>query len=431
MPDQLQHQERHHTLEPRYRSCGALTYHDESYPQTLPPYGAYPSHEDSKSTSSPFNSISFKSSGDYYHRQREHFGLHPSLPPVPVSDDQNNSYRYPPYFVSSGPLSWNRGPYGSCQQHQPMWPPSMIISPLSRPVEYIADIKPVDVLSGRGGATNSHSGNAEFRAIVEQHKVKYLNAKKANKPAVAATIVDLIRKKGGRFLRKYTMHNSHDPMLDANGNVLWYDIGDEKAREKTCQALREGAPEIRRRSDERREDCSEDEDENHHQQARKNSNQDVEVNAKVNLSSSDAIVSSPSAGTHERTNSLSSDSCFIVDGNNHQVIKTTSIESGNAVTHHLHADDLSTDLEMQEIHHFSVHEYESHNDVYIRPYNQLIESERSAMTGHFSIPFTELSKEDSESYRDLFRPPIPHIRRRETGDKSSEKVLWANKYYGA
>lgn len=107
------------------------------------------------------------------------------------------------------------------------------------PVQYIRDIQPGDVLCGRGGATNSHSGNRAFRSLVKQYQPAYLKAKKREKPAVASIVVDIIRKKGGRFLRRSN--------TDSQGSVLWVDIGDERAREKTCQALREGAPDIRRR----------------------------------------------------------------------------------------------------------------------------------------------------------------------------------------
>ena len=94
------------------------------------------------------------------------------------------------------------------------------------------------VLSGRGGATNSHSGNRAFRSLVKQHQSDYLKAKKRDKPQVAAVVVEKIREKGGRFLRRYATKSE---------GVFWVEIGDVRAREKTCQALREGAPEIRRR----------------------------------------------------------------------------------------------------------------------------------------------------------------------------------------
>jgi len=104
----------------------------------------------------------------------------------------------------------------------------------------VTNIKPNDVLSGRGGATNSHSGNRAFRALVKRYQSKYLQAKKRDKPGVASIIVEAIRRKGGRFLRRQS--SRFDP-----GIVAWVDIGDARAREKTCQALREGAPQIRKK----------------------------------------------------------------------------------------------------------------------------------------------------------------------------------------
>ena len=109
---------------------------------------------------------------------------------------------------------------------------------LMPPMEYVRDIQPKDVLSGRGGATNAHSGNKEFRRLVHRHRREYVDAKKKDKPAVAKRIVDLVREEGGRFLQKVEGSPS--------GELLYYDIGDDKAREKTCQALREGAATRRR-----------------------------------------------------------------------------------------------------------------------------------------------------------------------------------------
>lgn len=92
-----------------------------------------------------------------------------------------------------------------------------------------------DVLCGRGGATNVHIGNRRFRSIVKKYQQQYLSAKKKDKPAVAGIVVDIIRNENppGRFLKKDNIRNG------------WYDIGDVKAKEKTSQALREGAPIMR------------------------------------------------------------------------------------------------------------------------------------------------------------------------------------------
>jgi len=93
-----------------------------------------------------------------------------------------------------------------------------------------------DVLCGRGGSINSHPGNERFRQLVEKRKRVYLTARfKREKRLIANSILSEIRslKPPGRFLAKDTKA----------GN--WRDIGNEKARDKTSQALRENAPSIR------------------------------------------------------------------------------------------------------------------------------------------------------------------------------------------
>eukprot|EP00934_Nitzschia_sp_Nitz4_P006182 Nitzschia sp. Nitz4//scaffold60_size111251//44311//45485//NITZ4_004146-RA/size111251-augustus-gene-0.121-mRNA-1//-1//CDS//3329555561//6172//frame0 len=100
----------------------------------------------------------------------------------------------------------------------------------------ILDCKVSDVLSGRGGGTNLHPGNRHYRALILSHRHEYDLANKTNKPQVARKIVKLVRDRGGRFLRK-----------ERDG--LYYDIGDEAAREKTSQALRHRTFEMRSRGD--------------------------------------------------------------------------------------------------------------------------------------------------------------------------------------
>lgn len=94
-----------------------------------------------------------------------------------------------------------------------------------------------DVLCGRGGSINNHIGNENYRIFVNRKKKVYLTARfKREKRLIAASIVKEVRSLDppGRFLAK------------DNRSGQWYDIGDLKARDKTSQALREGAPEIRK-----------------------------------------------------------------------------------------------------------------------------------------------------------------------------------------
>jgi hypothetical protein len=102
--------------------------------------------------------------------------------------------------------------------------------------DWVKDPTENDVLCGRGGSINSHPGNERFRTLVEKRKRVYLTARfKREKRLIASSIVSEIRslKPPGRFL-------SRDPK-----SGQWKDIGDEKARDKTSQALRENAPSLR------------------------------------------------------------------------------------------------------------------------------------------------------------------------------------------
>jgi len=98
------------------------------------------------------------------------------------------------------------------------WPMDNIISPGIN-----------DCLMGRGGGTNHHPGNKRYRAMTENKKPKYLASKRLDKPIVAMEIINEWRalEPPGRFLKQN------------DATKLWYDVGDQKAREKTSQALRE------------------------------------------------------------------------------------------------------------------------------------------------------------------------------------------------
>mmetsp|Transcript_8753 Transcript_8753/g.21550 ORF Transcript_8753/g.21550 Transcript_8753/m.21550 type:complete len:721 (-) Transcript_8753:206-2368(-) len=108
------------------------------------------------------------------------------------------------------------------------------------PLKDIKEPHENDVMYGRGGGTNHHPGNKRYRSMVESRKVKYVNSKRLDKPLVALEIIREWRAQlpPGRFLK----HN------DKTG--CWDDVGDKKAREKTSQALREKAPQIRAQQEE-------------------------------------------------------------------------------------------------------------------------------------------------------------------------------------
>lgn len=116
-----------------------------------------------------------------------------------------------------------------------------------------------DVLLGRGGFTNNHTGNRRFRRLVQQYQLQYFHASKNEKPAIASMIVHAIRSANppGRFLKKSSKmdevvaataaDNADDDSVSSGGRrrSSWKDVGDLRAREKVSQALREKAPELK------------------------------------------------------------------------------------------------------------------------------------------------------------------------------------------
>lgn len=108
-------------------------------------------------------------------------------------------------------------------------PLTPVLPPSTRPVcSVLYDMNPNDVLLGRGGGTNNQLGNQRFRTLVQQFQPTYLLSKRKDKPLIARSVVLIVRKRGGRFLRK------------DEDTAMLYEVGDEKAEAKTSQALREG-----------------------------------------------------------------------------------------------------------------------------------------------------------------------------------------------
>jgi len=88
---------------------------------------------------------------------------------------------------------------------------------------------PTDVICGRGGKANTHPGNISFREEAKKLRNWYESSSKSEKFTISAMLVDLVRERGGRFLKR------DDKQA---GNWLEADAND--VRKKASQALREG-----------------------------------------------------------------------------------------------------------------------------------------------------------------------------------------------
>jgi hypothetical protein len=101
-----------------------------------------------------------------------------------------------------------------------------------RPV-FQNDLINADVLLGRGGLSNNHSGNLWFRNLVANYRGTYCTLAKGEKGQLARNICNYVRLSGGRFLER-------DDDKCSNDNACWYECGNKRAQAKCSQALREG-----------------------------------------------------------------------------------------------------------------------------------------------------------------------------------------------
>lgn len=90
-----------------------------------------------------------------------------------------------------------------------------------------------DILLGRGGSNNKHEGNEQLRSMARELAEKYSRSSKKAKSDLSRSLVQRVRDLDppGRFL-KITLYR------DGSGPE-WDDVGDEAAREKTSQVLRD------------------------------------------------------------------------------------------------------------------------------------------------------------------------------------------------
>lgn len=85
-----------------------------------------------------------------------------------------------------------------------------------------------DILSGRGGLANKHSGNRVFRRLIKFNKDAYRNLKSKRKQnMLIESILLALERQGARFLRQ------------VDKSDMWFEIDRKDAWAKTSQALRE------------------------------------------------------------------------------------------------------------------------------------------------------------------------------------------------
>ena len=84
-----------------------------------------------------------------------------------------------------------------------------------------------DVLLGRGRPFQLYSGNLALAVEIDQNRGRYTRAKKMDKKIITSEIVQGIRQRGGRFLKKVN-----------NGVVDWEEVDFETSRLKVSHSFR-------------------------------------------------------------------------------------------------------------------------------------------------------------------------------------------------
>lgn len=185
-----------------------------------------------------------------HHHVTYHYG--PPPPPLPPPPPPPPSYENTATFAASR-FPYSTGQYSpadhslatsySPHYHRMTTPVTDFESPSAETPRSATprspgELQELDIVCGRGAPTNYHYGNQVFKQVIEQYQTAYLCAKRSDKPHLAMKIMDIIKDGGARFVKREK----------TAGHFSWVEIDSKGAYEKVCQALRDGAPEVRRKA---------------------------------------------------------------------------------------------------------------------------------------------------------------------------------------
>ena len=79
---------------------------------------------------------------------------------------------------------------------------------------------------------NTHTGNVNFQEDARKLRERYESSSKSEKFMISSFLVDVVRERGGRFLRR------DGPAMDRGGG--WLEADGNDVRKKAMHAIREG-----------------------------------------------------------------------------------------------------------------------------------------------------------------------------------------------
>ena len=99
---------------------------------------------------------------------------------------------------------------------------------------------PDDVLVGKGSPSCGNSGNIRFRAVVKMLLPLYIStSRRSEKDRLARSVVDIIRSRNGRFLRRIDSPSEADQLKLATYDGVWLLVDEKLMIPKVKQTFRD------------------------------------------------------------------------------------------------------------------------------------------------------------------------------------------------
>lgn len=109
------------------------------------------------------------------------------------------------------------------------------------PQSYVTILNPNDILLGRGRPVVRYEGNIRFRKLVKDRKPQYrATGRNIIKDAIARELKNIIKARGGRFLRKIESVIEAEELGVPRGVQAWVPVDEAVLLQKVKQAFRDG-----------------------------------------------------------------------------------------------------------------------------------------------------------------------------------------------
>lgn len=124
---------------------------------------------------------------------------------------------------------------------------NVVVVEVDSPPIIVSELRPNDVLLGRGAPIIKYVGNVKFRALIKSRKQEYMaTRRRVEKDVIALSIINVIGKRNGRFLQRIRPSSRQASVSEGPSEgkppSVWKIADRNIAAEKVKQALRDKDP---------------------------------------------------------------------------------------------------------------------------------------------------------------------------------------------